>query len=59
MAVGGDVMEPDSWPLDPKAAAALVMQVIDDIDASDDERRDALLADLLCAAWPSQRAQNE
>ena len=52
-------MEPNSWPLDPKSAAALVMRVVHDIDASDDEQRDALLADLLCAAWPSQWAQNE
>jgi hypothetical protein len=57
--VGGDVMEPNSWPLDPKSAASLVMQVIDEIDASDDEQRAALLADLLCAAWPSQGAQDQ
>jgi hypothetical protein len=44
-------MEPNSWPLDPVSAAALVMRVIDDIDTSDDELRDDLLADLLCAAW--------
>lgn len=54
----GDVMEASEWPLDPQAAATLVLQVIDDIDASDDERRACLLADLLCAAWPSQLAQN-
>ncbi|MGA2321047.1 MAG: hypothetical protein ABSG95_09960 [Solirubrobacteraceae bacterium] len=57
--MGGDVMEPNSWPLDPKSAASLVMQVIDEIDASDDEQRAALLADLLCAAWPSQGAQDQ
>lgn len=51
-------MEASEWPLDPQAAATLVLQVIDDIDASDDERRACLLADLLCAAWPSQLAQN-
>jgi hypothetical protein len=49
-------MEPNDWPLDPQSAATLVLQVIDDIDGSDDELRDALLADLLSAAWPSQLA---
>ena len=56
---GGDVMEPNSWPLDPVFAAALVTRVIDDIDASDDEQRDALLCDLLCAASGSILAQNQ
>jgi hypothetical protein len=37
----------------------LVMRAIDDIDASDDEQRDALLSDLLCAAWGSIWAQNQ
>lgn len=53
------MMEPDRWPLDPGSAAALVVRVIDDIDESDDERRDALLSDLLCAAWGSVCAQNQ
>jgi len=52
-------MEPDDPSVDPKATAALVMQLIDDIDVSDDEQRDALLADLLCAAWPTKQAQDE
>jgi hypothetical protein len=52
-------MEPDSWPLDPITAAALVTRVIDDIDASSEEQRDELLADLLCAAWGSILAQNQ
>jgi hypothetical protein len=36
-----------------------VVRVIDDIDASDDELRDALLSDLLCAAWGNGLAQNQ
>jgi hypothetical protein len=55
----GHLMEPNSWPTDPIAAAALVSRVVDDIDAGDDESRDALLADLLCAAWGSLAAQNQ
>ena len=54
---GGDVMESDGWPLDPASTAELVVRVIDDIDTSDDELRDALLSDLLCAAWGSGLAQ--
>ncbi len=52
------MMEPDSWPLD-LDTTALVLRVIDDIDESDDELRDALLSDFLCAAWGSVRAQNQ
>jgi hypothetical protein len=52
-------MEPNSWPLDPITAAALLTRVIDDIDASTEEQRDDLLADLLCAAWGSILAQNQ
>ena len=52
-------MEPDGGPLDRNAAAALVARVIDDIDESHDEQRDALLCDLLCAAWGSICAQNQ
>ncbi len=38
-------MEPNG--LDPGPAAALVVRMIDDIDHSSDEQRDALLRDLL------------
>lgn len=44
-------MEPDHQPLDPILAAALVMRVIDDIDESTQDEREALLSALLCAAW--------
>ena len=46
-------------PLDPIYAAQLVTRVILDIDASDDEYREMLLSDLLCAAWPSVLAQSQ
>ena len=52
-------MHPDDRPLDPITAAALVARSIDDIDASTDEQREALLSDLLCAAWGSIWAQNQ
>jgi hypothetical protein len=48
--------EHNDQPLDPLLTATLVMQVIDDIDER--EQRDALLADLMCAAWPTQLAQD-
>jgi len=51
-------MEPDRWPLDLEAIA-LVLRAIDDIDERDEELRDALLSDLLCAAWGSVLAQNQ
>lgn len=56
---GGEVMDSRHWPLDPAAAAELVRRVIEDVDSSDDELRDALLSDLLCAAWGSALAQGQ
>ena len=50
-------MEPNE-PLDPVLAATLVIQVIDDIDERSPKERDALLTDLMCAAWPTQLAQD-
>ena len=52
------MMEPDNRPLD-SITAQLVIRVVDDIDTSSEEQRDALLCDLLCAAWGSVRAQNQ
>jgi hypothetical protein len=52
-------MEPDCWPLDPASAAALVVRTIDAIDIAEDEQRDALLSDLLAAAWGSEWARNQ
>lgn len=51
------MMDSDSRPQDPAAVAELVLRAIEDIDASDDEQRDALLAALLCAGWGSVLAQ--
>jgi hypothetical protein len=56
---GDLVMEPSNSPLDPVSAAALVVRAVDDIDASSEEDREALLSDLLCAAWGSVCAQNQ
>jgi hypothetical protein len=51
------MMESNRWPLDPAPAAELVVRVIADLDASD-EQRDVLLSDLLCAAWGCVLAQH-
>jgi hypothetical protein len=55
----GLMMEPSLPPLDPESSAALVVRAIDDIDESEEEQRNTLLSDLLCAAWGSIRAQNQ
>lgn len=52
-------MEPECWPLEPMSAAALVVRAIDAIDTTDDGDRDALLADLLAAAWGTPWARNQ
>ena len=52
-------MESDNRPRDPASVAGLVVRAIDDIDASDDEHRDALLADLICAVWGNVSAQKQ
>jgi hypothetical protein len=36
-----------------------VVRAIDDIDERGDEQDDALLLDLLCAAWGNPRARNQ
>jgi len=48
----------NTWPLDSDSASSLVARVLADIDRSSDERRGALLADMLCAAWPTRVAQD-
>jgi hypothetical protein len=53
------MMESDSGPLDAALAAALVARVIHEIDQSSEVDRDALLSNLLCAAWPTRVAQNQ
>jgi len=52
-------MEPRDWPLDPVTAAAAVMRAIEAVDAGDDDDRDALLYDLVTAAWGSIWAQDQ
>jgi hypothetical protein len=49
----------DNWPLDANAVSELVARVVCAIDRSDADERDVLLGDLLCAAWPSRRAQDQ
>ena len=53
------MMESDSGPVDAVPDATLVARVVGDITQSDSERRDALLSDLLCAAWPTLTAQSQ
>jgi hypothetical protein len=50
-------MEPNG--LDPGQTAALVVRMIDAIDHSSDEQRDALLRELLASAWGRLPAQNQ
>ena len=48
----------NTWPLDSDSASSLVARALADIDRSCYERREALLADMLCAAWPTRVAQD-
>ena len=50
---------PDDSPLDLESAAELVARAIVDIDASNDEYRDLLLSDLVCAAWGTVLARSQ
>ncbi len=52
-------MEPKIWPLDPISAAMLVARVKDELETSSEEERDALLCDLMDAAWGNLWAQNQ
>jgi len=45
--------------LDRLSRAALVVRVVDELDASSEEQRDDLLCELLCAAWGDILAQNQ
>lgn len=49
---------PDPWPTDAAAAAAL-LALLRDLDARTDRDDEALLAELLCAAWPTHWAQRQ
>jgi hypothetical protein len=46
----------DRWPVDAKG---MVVLTIREIDYSDEEMREMLLAEFLCAAWPSSTAQDQ
>ncbi len=48
-----------SGPLDPVAAAALVLRAIDDIDERSEDETATLIAALMCAAWGNALAQNQ
>jgi hypothetical protein len=52
-------MEPRERPLDSVAAAAVVVRAIDEVDASSEDERDALLYDLVSRAWGSLWAQDQ
>jgi hypothetical protein len=49
----------NTWPLDANSAVALISRITRDVDDTSDERRDLLLEDLLCAAWPTSAAQDQ
>jgi hypothetical protein len=49
----------DGGPLDMRSAEELITRVRREIDNSSDERRDLLLHDLMCAAWPTFIAQEQ
>jgi hypothetical protein len=44
---------------EPTSSEALLLRILDDIDESSEEQRDALLVELLCAAWGTPPAQNQ
>jgi len=52
-------MTSDVWPSDPRAAAALVALVVDDINNLDEVDCEALLSDFLRASWPTPRSQRQ
>jgi len=52
-------MEPNIWPLDAPAVTALVARTIRAIDARDEAENDALLMNLLAAAWGNVAAQHQ
>ena len=49
----------DGWRLEARRALELIVRAIDDVENTSDERQDLLLADLLCAAWPTATAQDQ
>jgi hypothetical protein len=52
-------MDSDYRPLDLASAMALVKRAVRELDESTLQTRDLLLADLLCAAWPTPCGQDQ
>jgi hypothetical protein len=52
-------MEPDGGHLDAVSAAALVARVVSELLRRSEGDEVVLLSDLLCAAWPTRRAQDQ
>jgi hypothetical protein len=52
-------MEAHDQPLDPVSAAELVVRTVEESARRTEHDTDVLLADLLCAAWPSRSAQDQ
>jgi len=50
---------PEFWPNDAAVAAALLALVVRDLERRDEWEDEALLAELLCAAWPTHLAQRQ
>jgi hypothetical protein len=49
----------EPWPTDATAAAALLAAVLRETDRRSDRDEDALLAEFLCAAWPTHWSQRQ
>jgi hypothetical protein len=55
----GERRESEVGPVNVEGTADLVGRAVRDIDASGVTEIDVLLTDLLCAAWPTVRAQSQ
>jgi hypothetical protein len=55
----GDGRKPEAGPVEIAIGVDLLRRVIRDIDASGEVETDVLLADLLCASWPTPRTQSQ
>jgi hypothetical protein len=52
-------MSPDDWPSDPIWRVALLRAIIRDIDLGPARYTDVVLDQMLAAAWPTVRAQDQ